>query len=237
MVVNETKTEFCIFHRTKRITKSIEINNVQITSKNTMKALGITLDTNLNWETHVNQIARTCDCSNMGFRILKRYFNREELLKLATSLYYSKMYYAAEVWLLPSLNIKLQKTLLTCSSKILKTITGIRCDENDKISYLELHKQTNRATPSMMTSYIQATCLHRIMSTHTPEVVYLDLLANHIETRRHYKPGFAKTNWHRVGENILHNRVQKMTDKITLGMTLLSYDQLKMHAKREFLSF
>jgi len=237
MVVNENKTEFCVFHRTKKEVRNMRINDVIISSQPTIKALGVILDSNLNWEPHVINVRRTCEKTNMGFNILKKYFTRDELITLATSMYYSKMYYAAEVWLLPTLSVKLQRILLHCSAKVLKTITGIKCNEIDHTSYYDLHKLTNRGTPTMMTSYVQATCLYRILHSQTPESIFLDLLTKHIESRRHYKPMFVKNNWHRVGDNIFSNRIQKTCSSLSCDLTLLSINQLKIQAKKDFLTF
>jgi len=147
------------------------------------------------------------------------------------------MYYAAEIWLQPKLSVKLQRSLLSSSSKVLKTITGIKCNDMDGVSFYDLHKMTGRATPNMMLHYIQATCLHRIMTSQIPNSMYEDLLLHHIEPRRHYKPTFVKSNKTRAGENIFRNRIQKTCSTITKDMTLLSYNNLKIVAKRDFLSF
>jgi len=235
LVVNELKTEFVVFHKCKKVQPTIQIGEERILAKTNMKALGITLDCNLNWECHINNVTKACYKTNMGFKIFKKYFTKEELLKLATSFYYSKLYYAAVVWQLPTLSTKLQKTLLSLSSLVLKTITGHRCNQEDKISFMKLHRITNRATPTMMAKYIQVTNLHRIMANKVPENVYLDLLVHHVENRRHYKPSFMLTNSTRVGRNIFRNRIRRSCDEISGDMTILSFNQLKIQAKKDFL--
>jgi len=237
LVVNETKTEFCVFHKNKTINCTIRINNIEITNKPSMKALGLTLDAHLNWEDHILKQSKQCDKITMGFNLLKKHFNRDELLTLVTSLFYSKLYYASEVWLSSNLSMRSQKLLLTTSSRVLKTISGIKCNHEDKISYYELHKRLNRATPQMMTLYVQATCLHRVLTNNVPNNVFLDLLYHHYEARRHYKPTFSKTNKTRVGCNIFRNRIQKSTNQLSTDLTVLSYNQLKVIAKRDFLKF
>jgi len=237
LVVNESKTELCVFHKNKKSRCTIRINDIIIQSTPTIKALGVILDENLNWEKHVQHVSNACQKINMGFKILKKYFTQQELLTLATSLYYSKMYYAAEVWLSNMLSVKSQRTLMTSSARILKTVSGTKCDQTDKVSFLELHKSLNRATPGMMTSYIQATCLHRIIHNEIPQSIYLDLIANHIETRRHYKPTFHKTNKTRVGLNLFRNRIQNTTNILQFDISSLPYTSTKVMAKRTFLTF
>jgi len=237
LVVNENKTEFCVFHKSKKTTCEIVINDVIIKSRSTLKTLGVTFDENLTWENHIQNVEKNCNKINMGFRILREHFNQDELVCLMTSLYFSKMYYAAETWLSPNMPVKLQKRLMSLSAKILKTVSGIKCDQTDGVSYLELHKKLNRATPLMMATYFQATCLHRVLTNEVPQPIYLDLLVNHIDQRRHYKPAFSKTNKTRIGENVFRNRIQKTTNLLTFDMTTLNYTQFKIKAKRDLLSF
>jgi len=237
LVVNESKTEFCVFHKNRKVTCQIQINDVIIKNTPTLKTLGITFDENLTWDHQIQQISKSCSKLNSGFQILKKFFTRTELLTLATSLYYSKMYYAAETWLSHGLSVRNQNALMSISAKVLKTVTGIKCNQDDGISFLELHKKTNRATPKMMTSYVQATCLHRIINNEVPSAIYLDLLTHHQELRRHYKPTFVKTNKTKIGENILRNRVQKTKNSLSGDWSVLSYDRMKIKAKRDFLTF
>jgi len=117
---------------------TIDLNGTIIQSKTSMKALRIILDTNLKWEEHVAHASKQCDRMNMGFCLLKKFFNKTELLQLATSMYYSKLYYASEVWLWPNCPTKILKTLRATSAKILKTITGLKCDQNDRMMVFRL---------------------------------------------------------------------------------------------------
>jgi len=170
-----------------------------------MKALGVWLDSNLFWEHHIGNVAKACNKINMGFRLIKIYFDEQELLKLATALFYSKMYYGASVWLSQLLPVKLYKQLMATSSSVLKTITGVRCNEVDKVWYLKLLQMMHRATPLMMPYYTQATTLHSIMSTQIPEPIYEDLLIHHQDIRHHYKSAFIKNNKAISGKNIFNN--------------------------------
>jgi len=78
LVVNENKTEFCVFHKNKRVNCYITINETRVDNKQTLKALGIHLDSNLTWEYQIQQMSKTCDKLNMGFNILKKHFTINE---------------------------------------------------------------------------------------------------------------------------------------------------------------
>jgi len=92
LVVNDSKTKMCIFHKNKKVKRNITISNSFINSTTTIRVI---LDSNLNWENHIFFVKKSCRKMNMGFRILRNYFNQDELLQLATSMFYLKLYYAA----------------------------------------------------------------------------------------------------------------------------------------------
>jgi len=95
----------------------------------------------------------------------------------------------------------------------------------------------NRATPIMITRYVQAMTLLRILTSQVPKNVYLDLLQHHVDTRRYYKPSFITNNSSRVGLIIFRNRIQKMCNQISKDIILLLFNQLKICAKTDFLIF
>ena len=45
MMVNDLKTDLCLFHKTDTTSIELNLNGVDIKSKNTMKVLGVIFDT------------------------------------------------------------------------------------------------------------------------------------------------------------------------------------------------
>ena len=53
LVVNEAKTEVCLFHTNDQPQITIMLQGSEILSKNSMNVLGVTFDLKLNWSIHV----------------------------------------------------------------------------------------------------------------------------------------------------------------------------------------
>jgi len=60
MIVNESKTEFVLFHKTRKERCKFDLNDITIKSKKSVKALGIIIDQNLNFEAPVDNISKQC---------------------------------------------------------------------------------------------------------------------------------------------------------------------------------
>ena len=147
------------------------------------------------------------------------------------------MYYASNVWFLPSLSLNLKNKMTTLSSLILKTCTGTFCNQIDRVSYHQLHRSTNRALPSMYIKYLKATTLHRISTTQTPECIFQELLVNHLNSERGYKPQFSKNNCHTVGINKFNNRIQDICSELKHDFTSVNFNVHKKLCKKSFLTF
>ena len=55
-----------------------------------------------------------------ALRLIRTYFNSEELKMLITSNYYSILYYNCEIWLIPTLSVALKQLLLSASSSAIR---------------------------------------------------------------------------------------------------------------------
>ena len=55
-----------------------------------------------------------------AIKLIKKYFNKTELLSIITANYYSRLYYNSEIWLLNSLHVRCKQLLLSASAKALK---------------------------------------------------------------------------------------------------------------------
>jgi len=208
-----------------------------VSISDTIKILGVTFDQNLKWSNHISDLIPKLKRINSVFHHLKKYFSVTECLKIATSIYYSKMYYASCVWLLPSLSNQLHSKLLSISSLILKTIFNRKCNESDPISFFDLHKLAKRATPKMYMNYSIAINLHKICENQSPENIWIDLNIQHQNQERNYTPKFAKTNVHKVGINKFSNRVQTVCNAFKTDFLSTNYTRHKVLSKKMFLSF
>ena len=55
LVVNEGKTELCLFHKNDKPPITIRVSNTLVTSKKQINVLGVLFDSKLNWNSHVAQ--------------------------------------------------------------------------------------------------------------------------------------------------------------------------------------
>ena len=143
--VNESKTEVCLFHRSSQTNVILEISNIKIKSLNNMNVLGIIFDKKLNWNDHVAKTISKANSALHCIRLIKFYFDPNELLNIITAYFYSILYYGSEIWNIPSLNATLKQRLLSTSAQALKICTP---SYHNRMSFIELHKLNNRATPT-----------------------------------------------------------------------------------------
>ena len=122
--VNETKTELCLFHRKDKPPIEITLYNQSITSKSSMNVLGVLFDSKLQWQPQVSNTISKSKRALHALTMIRKYFNKEQLLNIITSCYYSILYYNSEIWHLPQLSPQLKQNLLAASAAPLKLTTA-----------------------------------------------------------------------------------------------------------------
>ena len=130
--------------------------------------------------------------------MIKSHFESHELLKLVTSYVYLPLYYAGQVWLLPTLKQNLQKRLFSQSGNSLKLI------ENEP-TFTQLHKKYNRATPYIYSLYLSSLNLFDLNNKRTPLQEYDKLQVVTMNNRRNVKLVFILNNKYKVGLNRMSN--------------------------------
>ena len=89
--LNINKSNFTLFHPIQRkIPKSVTlfINNQSLTEEHSNRYLGIYIDSNLNWKSHINYIAKKVKRSIGTLSKLRYYLNSKTLLDLHYALVY-----------------------------------------------------------------------------------------------------------------------------------------------------
>jgi hypothetical protein len=226
--VNEEKTEIVIFYKDNCNPEDVLINGTIIRTKATMKVLGITMDTTLTWNEHVNNAISNVQSKIHAVRMIQRFFMTDEILQLLKAYCYPSLYYASSVWLTPSLNAKLKSNLFSASGKILSTI--------EVNSYRNLHKKFTRATPEMWQNYELAISLYDLTFTRLPLTDWQILQSNTLRNRRSSKLHFTSTNKLRCGLNNLPNRFKTITNRIDATWLTLTKETYKQKCKKEFIT-
>ena len=86
--VNESKTELCLFHRKDHPQINLPFNNQILTSKPQMNVLGVTFDSKLNWPSQIENTVSKSKKVLHAIYLSRKYFSKNELLKIITSNYY-----------------------------------------------------------------------------------------------------------------------------------------------------
>jgi len=77
---------------------NIDCDGKQITSKKEIKVLGVTVDNELSWETHVENIISKCRRFIFPIRYLRQHFEAKEMSVILQAHVVSHLTYCAPVW-------------------------------------------------------------------------------------------------------------------------------------------
>ena len=183
----------------------------------------------MEWSTQIEKSVRKARSALQGLRIISKFFTIPEKLSLLTSLFYSRLYYGSQIWLLPSLKRVLKTKLFSASGNALKLL------EKD-LSFRELHKKYNRATPTQFQRYITAVSIYDLVKTETPEDDWINLQFNIQTDRRNERLTFQTSNAFRCGLNRLSNRFKSVTKEINKEWINQTRDIYKTKCKKRFIT-
>ena len=193
-----------------------------------MNVLGINFDSKLQWDSQVCQAITKAKKALCAIRLIQRYFTNKELLQLITSNFYSILYYGSEIWQIPTLKCALKQKLLSASALALKTCMKQNCDN---ISFIDLHKLNQRATPESWMVYKHAIMLYRLYNgaDHSTEWQWLNFLQ--ILTSRQTTFNCQRGHKLKVGSNALANRLNILNGKLPLSWFNLEISTFKVKCK------
>ena len=179
--VNQTKMELCQFYRKDTPAVEIRVDNIIIKSKDNMNVLGVIFDSKLTWAKHIATQESKSACALHAIKLIRKYFNKKEILALLTSNFYSILYYNLEVWHIPNLKLHLKQLILSASANALKLS---QCKPDVYESFINVHKSCNRALPEQISIYKHAILLHKLYNTHQPQADWIDININQVFNSR-----------------------------------------------------
>jgi hypothetical protein len=80
--VNNEKTDMCLFYKHDTTPVFIKVGDLSIRSKKEINVLGVTFDSKLQWSNHVANAILKLTRSLNAIKLLRKYFNKNELLQL-----------------------------------------------------------------------------------------------------------------------------------------------------------
>ena len=234
LVVNDEKTDLCLFYKNDTEPVNVRIGDSVIKSKNEISVLGIIFDSKLQWSNQVSTVIKKANKALNAIKIIRKFFTSKELLLLLTSNYYSVLYYNCEVWNIGSLKQNLKNQLLSASGNALRVAFHY---PSQYIGFMELHKRADRATPEMFGRYRLSLLLYRTFNDAIPETEWVEMNFQQIVMSRQTVFKIVKTNINKVGLNILCNRLHEINGKIKLDWLNMSKCAYKITCKKNFLTF
>jgi len=119
MVCNQSKTELMIYGQ---YSVKIKVNNQEITSKSTIKVLGLLFDNNLRWQSQVKKILSRTRSVTFALRYLRRHLSLSEIKPVIYAQVVSRMAYGAPVWY-HYLNFRQKAQLRSAFFRILRVLS------------------------------------------------------------------------------------------------------------------
>ena len=205
------------------------MNEVEIHTKKQISILGVLFDSKLEWSLQVENSVRKARSSLQGLRVINKYFTTTERLTLLTSFFYSRLYYGSQIWLIPSLKGALKSRLFSASGAALRLL-----DKN--LSFKELHKKYNRATPTQFQKYTTAVSLYDLIKKEIPEEEWINLQFNIQNDRRNTRLSFQTNNKLKCGINCMSNRFKSITNEIDKQWVDLTRDVYKTKCKKRLIT-
>jgi Reverse transcriptase (RNA-dependent DNA polymerase) len=233
MIVNIKKTEYTVFNKKEHLQSIVLIRDEQIASKDSMRVLGIEFDDQLNWNKHIEFVINASKTSCYGLNHLRKFFEQDEMISIATSLAYSRFYYGSNVWYGPMTHRLYKKRLKSASVGIIKSALGLF---DWYISYDDLHEVSGRGTPEQFSNYQHALAYFDIINNRIPDTLYHKIIAKSLSNSRTNTLIIPATNKTRIGLNSLDNRLNHVSKLIPSNLLEQSKESFKRFAKAKFLN-
>ena len=230
MKVNVEKTEIVVFYKNDTAALDITVLGKTVVTKKSMNVLGILFESKLTWGSQVHKSIKKANQSLQGLKQIFRYFNCEENVKLLTAFYYSRLYYASQIWLHQGLNKSFRDQLYSASGRALRHL-----DRNEE-SYKVLHKKFKRAVPSQWEAYQLSILFYDIYNRKSPEDEWIFSQLNQVHNNRFKTYNFVSNNITKCGFNMPSNRLRLLNGKIEINMIDQSKPLFKTKCKEIFIN-
>jgi len=228
MVINKQKTELVLF--SKKDPPTLQLEN-GITSIKSMKALGVTLSHNLNWELHISNIMAKTSRTIHSIKFLRRYIPTACALKVASSQYLGQAYYGASVWLNKTLNYSQWDRLNRQHYRVIRAAVG---DFSRRIPRAVLDIIAKRATPKEWSSYINSSTAIKLYNLQNTRIGKQLKDTGYINERRPDRAIFIDDSKKLIGQHQMKNRLQCLNDVQFPWTNGISNETLRRQLKTTF---
>ena len=191
-----------------------------------MNVLGVLFDCKLNWNAHVASAICKAKKTLYALRLLRKFFNDQEMRLLLDSHFYSTLYYNSVLWLNPCLDSVTKQSILSVSANALRSCM---MSNNNEISFDKIHKICKKCTPLQIMSYQQSLHLHKSINAIFDycSTEHATLLNNIVCTRRQLNFEIIRNNKTKIGMNTISNKFFHISKLVSLDLLNISHDTLK----------
>ncbi len=209
MVVNASKTEAVIFGKNDNSNTTVCFAGTEIKTGPTMKALGITLQSDLKWNGHLDAIIPKSQSKLSLLRKIRPQLTMEQFLTISTSQIFSTTYYAAPVWLNCTLSSKLWKKITSFHYRVMR----VACrDFKARKKRTVIDTQCKRDTPKMWADYISASTAIKCVRDSEPRLLADEIKSGWTTERRRDNPRFFDDSIRQSGRHNFSNRLKLLND-------------------------
>ena len=178
--LNVMKTNYIFFgnrkHKVDGIAPVIKIDSIAITEAQSVKFLGVIIDSGLSWKTHVDHIKANVSKGVGIMNKVRTYLSKKTLLLLYYTLIYPYLQYCNIVWgmakdsVLGKLFIMQKRAVRICTNSICRAHSGPLfkqlgllklCDINVYQTALFMHKVKNKLLPDSCMHYVSVSTVAR----------------------------------------------------------------------------
>jgi hypothetical protein len=171
LALNTSKTKMLVIAPPKMIkglgTIHIKLNNVLIQQCNSLKCLGLTLDSTLDWSIHINNISKVCHSRIRSLYKIQNYVPLQYKLILAHALVLSLINYMSTIWSsTTNHNLNIIERVIRCLARF---VSGTR--KYDRISPI-ICNEFKWLFPSELCSYNMMVLMFKLQ--HGVPIMFFD---------------------------------------------------------------
>ena len=199
-----------------------------------MNVLGVIFDSKLSWNDHIAHCISKSKKALFALRLLRKYFNFDEMRTLLDANFYSILYYNSVIWLTPELNATLKHNLLAISANAIRSCLMYGRHE---LSFEKMHAKVKKCTPSQIMLFQASLNLHKILNQDLVSFETVTVLNQMICTRRQVYFEILRDNNCKIGMNTTANKFYCLSGKVGLISLNYSFVHFKKLMKIQFLKY
>ena len=185
MTLNTDKTSFTIFKSNRLVVPNlpnqIKFLDSKISRSSQIRFLGVTLDENLTWEYHINELCNKLKCLFHIFYNIRDYLTQKDAITIYYTLIYSRIKYGIALYGQATTN-KVKRVQIL-QNQLLKVITN----KNFRYSTDKLHKELELLTVTEISHHEILSFIQCYFSKNLPPIFenYFSPFEHNYNTRNH----------------------------------------------------